>query len=117
METDGGGLDQSGPQPNTAPESHTAPDQSEQPPSKEGGVPTPPTTSINPEAPGTLREALHRASIMDEHHALMGTMVEKVQSAKSGLNEAFTSLLTGFEVCDVIFLAAFACTKNMPVYR
>nr|XP_020196292.1 keratin, type II cytoskeletal 2 epidermal-like [Aegilops tauschii subsp. strangulata] len=27
----------------------------------------------------------------------MGTVVEKVQSAKSGLNEAFTSLLTGFE--------------------
>jgi hypothetical protein len=33
----------------------------------------------------------------------MGPVVEKVQSAKGGLNEAFTSLLTGFEVCDVMF--------------
>ena len=28
--------------------------------------------------------------------------VEKVLSAKSGLNEAFSSLLRGFEVCDVV---------------
>ena len=53
---------------------------------------------------------------MEEHRTLMGVVVEKVQSAKSGLNEAFTSLLTCFEVCDVIFLAAFHM-KNMPVYR
>ena len=32
----------------------------------------------------------------------MGMVVEKIQSTKSGLNEAFTSLLTGFEVCDVM---------------
>ena len=44
---------------------------------------------------------------MDDHLVLMGTVIEKVQSAKSGLNEAFTSLLTGFEVCDIICLAAF----------
>lgn len=117
MGTDGGGLDQSGPQPNTIPESHMAPDPSEQPSSKEGGVPTPLTTSINPKAPDTLREALRRASVMEEHRTLMGTVVEKVQSAKTGLNEAFTSLLTGFEVCDSIFLANFACVKILPVYR
>ena len=73
-------------------------------------------TSNNPEAPDTLRKALHSASIMDEHRALMGTVVEKVQSTKSGLNEAFTSLLTGFEVCDVISLVAFHI-KKMSVYR
>ena len=72
METDGG-LDQAGPHPNIASVSHTAPDPSEQSPSKEGGVPTPPMTSINLEVPDTLREALHRASIVDEHRALMGT--------------------------------------------
>ena len=66
-------------------------------------MPTPPATSINPEAPDTLREALRRASVVEEHCTLMGTVVEKVQSTKSGLNEAFMSLLTGFEVCDVIF--------------
>lgn len=117
METDSRGPDQSGPQPNTTSETHTAPESSEQPPLKEGGVPTPPATSINPEAPDTLREPLGCASVVEEHRTLMGTVVEKVQSAKSGLNEAFTSLLTGFEVCKVIFIAAFSCAKNMPVYR
>ena len=58
-------------------------------------------TSTNPEAPNTLMEALLRASIVEEHRALMGVVIEKVQSAKSGLNEAFTSLLAGFEVCDI----------------
>ena len=56
-------------------------------------------------------EALRRASIMEEHNTLMGVVVEKVQSAKSGLNEAFTSLLTGFEVCDVISFSRFTYEK------
>ena len=73
-------------------------------------------TSTNPEEPNTLMEALQRASIVEENRTLMGVVVEKVKSAKSGLNKAFTSLLTGFEVGDVIFLAAFHM-KNMPVYR
>ena len=46
-------------------------------------------------------EALQRASVMEEHCTQMGVVVEKVQSAKSRLNEAFTSLLTSFEVSDV----------------
>ena len=116
METNDGGPNQSGPQPNTVPKTHGAPESSEEPVSKEGGAPTPVATSTNPEAPNTLVEALRRASIMEEHHTLMGVVVEKVQSAKSGLNEAFTSLLTGFEVCDVIFLAALHM-KNMHVHR
>ena len=37
---------------------------------------------------------------MEEHRILMGTVVERVQSIKSGLTEACTSLLTGFEVSD-----------------
>ena len=43
-------------------------------------------------------EALQGASVMDEHRALMNAVIEKVQSAKSGLNEACSNLLTGFEV-------------------
>ena len=35
---------------------------------------------------------------MDEHRVLMGAVIEKIQSAKSGLNEAYSSLLTCFEV-------------------
>ena len=32
----------------------------------------------------------------------MGSVLEKISSATSGLNEAFTSLLKGFEVCNEI---------------
>ena len=58
--------------------------------------------SEDPGVPETLTDMLRRASVSEEHHALIVTMVEKVVSAKSGLNEAFTSLLRGFEVCDVM---------------
>ena len=57
-------------------------------------------TSVQPEAPDNLLEALRGASIVDEHRVLMDTMIEKVQFVKSGLTEACTSLLTGFEVSD-----------------
>ena len=67
---------------------------------KEGGAPIPPVPSVLPEAPDTLLEALQGASIVEEHRILMGTMIERVQSAKSGLTEACSSLLTGFEVSD-----------------
>ena len=102
LETGDGGHIQFGPQPNTIPEAHTAPESGKQPPSKEGGAPIPPVTSVHPEAPDTLLEALQSASIVEEHRILMGTVVERVQSIKSGLTEACTSLLTGFEVSDAI---------------
>ena len=60
-------------------------------------------------------EALRCASIMEEHRTPMSVVVEKVQSAKNGLNEAFTSLLTGFEVCNVIFLTAFHMERCMCI--
>ena len=59
-------------------------------------------SSVHPEALDTLLEALQSVSIIEEHCILMGMVVERVQSVKSGLTEAYTSLLTGFEVCDVI---------------
>ena len=102
METEDGGHDQSGPQPNTVPETHTVPESGKQPPLKEGGASTPAAASSNPGAPNTLVEALRRASIVEEHRTLMGVVVEKVQSTRSEMDEAFTSLLTGFEVCDVM---------------
>ena len=74
-----------------------------QPPlSKEGGVPIPPVTSVHPEAPDNLLEAPRGASIVEEHRILMGTVIERIQSAKSGLTEACTSLLIGFEVSNAI---------------
>ena len=63
---------------------------------------TPAAVSEDPGAPEMLADMLRQASISKEHHALMATVAEKVLSAKSGLNEAFTSLLRGFEVCDVM---------------
>ena len=51
-----------------------------------------------------MADILQSASILDEHCILMGTVAEKIPSAKSGLNEAFSSLLAGFKVRNVIFL-------------
>ena len=62
------------------------------------GKPTTPVTSIHPEAPDNLLEVLNGASIDEEHRTVMSAVIQKVQSAKSGLTEACTSLLTGFEV-------------------
>ena len=75
-----------------------APESSEWPSPKGGGVPVPPVTSVQPEAPDNLLGALRGTSIVDEHRVLMDTVIEKVQFAKGGLTEACTSLLTGFEV-------------------
>ena len=80
------------------------------------GVRTPTVASRGPEAPDTLMDMLQHASVSEEHRTLMGTVVEKVLSAKSGLNEAFTSLLRGFEVCNVIFLIVLD-SHTAPVYR
>ena len=96
METGDGSHIQSGPWTNTISETYTAPESDKQPPSKERGVPIPPVTCVHPEAPDTLLEALRSASIVEEHHTLMGMVVERIQSAMSGLTEACTSLLTGF---------------------
>src|SRR3954469_15081552 len=60
--------------------------------------PSEPATSVQPEAPDNLLEALEGATIDEEHRTVMSTVVQRVQSAKSGLNEACTSLLTGFQV-------------------
>ena len=56
--------------------------------------------SVQPEAPDNMLEALQGASIDEEHRAIMSAVVQKVQSAKNGLTEASTSLLTGFEVSN-----------------
>ena len=60
--------------------------------------PLDPATSVHPEVPDNLMEVLEGATIDEEHRIVMSTVVERVQSAKSGLNEACASLLTGFQV-------------------
>ena len=103
METGKEGRIQFGPQSDTIPETQTVPESDRQPPLQEGGT----VTCTNTEASNKLMDALQGASILEGHRNLMGTVVEKVQSAKSGLDEAFTCLLTGFEVCDVMSFSRF----------
>ena len=50
--------------------------------------------------PDTLTGLLERAALSEEHRSLMSTVLEKISSTTSGLNEAFSSLLRGFEVCN-----------------
>ena len=85
--------------PDSAPEPIVAPESGGRPLRKKGKTVTP-AASVQPEAPDSLLEALNGTSIEEEHHTVMSAVIQKVQSAKSGLTEACTSLLTGFEVCD-----------------
>ena len=88
----------SGPGPDTAPEPSVIPESGRRPPRKKG-KPTTSAASVQQEAPDNLLEVLNGASIDEEHRTVMSAVIQKVQYAKSGLTEACTSLLTGFEVC------------------
>ena len=79
----------SGPGPDTAPEPSMVPESDRRRLPKKG-KPTTPATSVHPEAPNNLLEALRGASIVEEHRTLMGTLIGRIQSAKSGLTEACT---------------------------
>ena len=50
------------------------------------------------------RDLLEKAAISEEHRTLMGTVIERISSAESGLHEAFMSLLTGFEVREMMYI-------------
>lgn len=54
--------------------------------------------------PDILTGLLQQAPVSEEHRTSMGTVIKRISSAKSGLNEAFMSLLRGFEVRNVTFL-------------
>ena len=83
--------------PDTTPEPSKVPESGGGPPYKRS-KPTTPMTPVQPEAPDNMLEALQGASIDEEHRTIMSAVIQKVQSAKSGLSEACASLLTGFEV-------------------
>ena len=67
-------------------------------PLRKKGKTVTPAAPVQPEAPDNLLEALKGASIEEEHRTIMSAVIQKVQLAKSGLTEACSSLLTGFEV-------------------
>ena len=73
-------------------------------PLHEKGKTVMPVASVQLEAPDNLLEALNGASIDEEHRTVMSAVIQKVQSAKSGLTEACTSLLTGFEVSNLRYV-------------
>ena len=98
MNVDGKGDLGFGPQPDTVLETFEAPGLGEQPPLTEGGKPAPPATSVQEELQSSLSTTLKNVSIIDEHRALMGAVIEKIQSAESDLNESCISLIRGFEV-------------------
>ena len=54
--------------------------------------------------PDVLMGLLEQEAISEVHRTLMGMVVERISSAKSGLHEAFMSLLKGFEVRKVIYV-------------
>ena len=66
---------------------------------EEGGQKSPAPSGVRSDV---LRDLLEQATISEEHRTLMGTVMERISSAESGLHEAFMSLLTGFEVCEII---------------
>ena len=51
-----------------------------------------------------LRDLLDQAAISEEHRTLMRMVIERILSAESGLHEAFMSLLTGFEVREMMYI-------------
>ena len=51
-----------------------------------------------------LKDLLGQAAISEAHRMLMGTIIERISSAESGLHEAFMSLLKGFEVREIMYV-------------
>ena len=80
--------------------SHMAPQSPPRPAFKKGHRTSPtPSGSWSEE----LKDLLGRASISEEHRALMGTVIGRISSAESGLHEAVRSLLMGFEVHLIMY--------------
>ena len=89
--------------PDSTPEPAVVPESGRRPLHKKGETATL-VASIQQEAPDNLLEALNGASIDEEHRTVMSAVIQKVQLAKSGLTEACSSLLTGFEVRILIYV-------------
>ena len=83
--------------PDSMPEPAVVPESGRRPLCKKGKTVTP-AAPVQPEAPDNLLEALKGASIEEEHRTIMSAVIQKVQLAKSGLTEACSILLTGFDV-------------------
>ena len=54
--------------------------------------------------PDALMDLLEQAAISEAHRTLMGTVIERISSAESGLHEAFMSLMKGFKVREIVYV-------------
>src|SRR4051812_45261565 len=89
------------PNPAGAEGSHMAPLGSPRPAFERGHRTNPAPSGARSEE---LKNLLGRASISEEHRALMGTVIERISSEESGLDKAVRSLLTGFEVREIMYI-------------
>ena len=88
--------------------SHISPQSPPRPAFEKGHRTSPAPPGVRSEE---LKDQLGRASISEEHRALMGTVIERISSAESGLHEAVISLLTGFEVRKMMYLLTVSHIK------
>ena len=51
-----------------------------------------------------VKDLLGQDVVSEAHRTLMGTVIERISSAGSGLHEAFMSLLKGFEVREIVYV-------------
>ena len=49
-----------------------------------------------------LKDLMGQAAVSKAHRMLMGMVIERISFVENGLHEAFMSLLTGFEVREII---------------
>ena len=75
--------------------SHMAPQSPPRPAFKKGHRTSPTLSGARSEE---LKDLLGRASISEDHHALMSMVIERISSAEGGLHNAVRNLLAGFEV-------------------
>ena len=61
-----------------------------------------------------LKDLLEQAAISKAHRTLIGTVIERISSAESGLHEAFMSLLKGFEVREIVCVFIIPHTLGVP---
>ena len=81
--------------------SHMSPQSPPRPAFEKGHRTSPAPSGVRSEE---LKDLLGRAPISEEHRALMGTVIERISSAESGLHDVVISLLTGFEVRKMMYL-------------
>ena len=88
--------------------SHMAPQSPPRPAFEKGHRTSPAPSGARSEE---LKDLLGRASISEQHRALIGTVIDRISSAESGLHEAVRSLLTGFEVCEIMYTFVIVAHK------